>query len=137
MFLPKEPKPFWAEEDIFGVTEQLVREVAWEGIDLLVVDAPSSYNCLHGIFEEQMPIDGSLLVTTGDSVALQLAKNTLDYYSRMRVPSAGIVVNLAQHKCSKCKHESARFEKNQQQIEQILGKINSIYLFFSFYEQLF
>ena len=99
--------------------------MAWEGIDLLVVDAPSNYNCLHGVFEEQIPIDGSLLVTTGDSVALQMAKNTLDYYSGMKVPSVGIVVNLAQHKCPKCKHESAAFEKNHQQIQQILGKINS------------
>lgn len=58
---------------------------------------------------QNIPIDGALIVTTPQTIALLDARRGIEMFRKMEVPILGIVENMAEHVCEKCGHTTHIF----------------------------
>lgn len=74
---------------------QLLRETDWGGLDVLVIDLPPGTGDIHiGLFQ-QVAVDGVVIVSTPQDLALIDARKAIDMLRRMEVPIAGLVENMS------------------------------------------
>lgn len=74
---------------------QLIREADWGGLDVLVIDLPPGTGDIHiGLFQ-QVVVDGVVIVSTPQDLALIDAQKAIDMLRRMEVPIAGLVENMS------------------------------------------
>jgi len=91
-----------------GLIKQLLRDVDWgdEPLDFLLVDTPPGTSDEHLSivqFLAQAGIDGAVIVTTPQEVALLDVRKEMDFCRKVNVPVLGIVENMSAFVCPKCK----------------------------------
>jgi ATP-binding protein involved in chromosome partitioning len=79
---------------------QLIRGVAWQGegeepLDILLIDTPPGTGDIHLSLSEHYPIDGVVVVSTPQAIALADAKKAVDLYQKVNVPLLGIIENMS------------------------------------------
>lgn len=74
---------------------QLLRETAWGGLDVLVIDLPPGTGDIHIALFQQTIIDGVVIVSTPQDLALIDAQKAIDMLRRMNVPVLGLVENMS------------------------------------------
>ena len=89
---------------------QLCYDVAWGELDFLLIDLPPGTGDVQLTLVEKLPVNRAVIVTTAQDLALIDAHKALSMFQALQVPIAGVVENMALHRCSKCGHEEALFE---------------------------
>lgn len=74
---------------------QLLRETAWGDLDVLVVDLPPGTGDIHIALFQQTVVDGVVIVSTPQDLALIDAQKAIDMLRRMSVPILGLVENMS------------------------------------------
>jgi len=74
---------------------QLLRETDWGGLDLLVIDLPPGTGDIHIALFQQTRVDGVVIVSTPQDLALIDARKAIDMLRRMSVPVLGLVENMS------------------------------------------
>ncbi|MFC3705535.1 Mrp/NBP35 family ATP-binding protein [Devosia honganensis] len=74
---------------------QLLRETDWGGLDVLVIDLPPGTGDIHIALFQQTVVDGVVIVSTPQDLALVDAQKAIDMLRRMSVPVLGIVENMS------------------------------------------
>lgn len=95
-----------------GLIKQFLKDVSWGDLDYLVVDTPPGTSDEHlSIVEyfKQGGIDGAVLVTTPQEVALQDVRKEIDFCNKVGIPIIGVVENMSGFVCPNCKGESQIF----------------------------
>lgn len=100
----------WRGPMIAKAFNQLCYDVAWGELDYLLIDLPPGTGDVQLTLVEKVPVDRAVIVTTAQDLALIDAHKALSMFQALRVPIAGVVENMAVHRCSKCGHEEALFE---------------------------
>lgn len=92
------------------VIEQLLRDVEWGDLDLLVVDAPP------GTGDEPLAVcqllgqpDGAVIVTTPQDVAVAAVRKSVTFCRQLNLPVLGVVENMSAMLCPACGHGMAVF----------------------------
>ncbi|MGV8039223.1 MAG: iron-sulfur cluster carrier protein MrpORP [Thermoanaerobaculaceae bacterium] len=92
------------------VIEQLLRDVAWGELDLLVVDAPP------GTGDEPLAVcqllghpDGAVIVTTPQDVAITAVRKSITFCRQLGLPVLGVVENMSGLLCPACGHLAELF----------------------------
>ncbi|OAA68028.1 nucleotide-binding protein [Niveomyces insectorum RCEF 264] len=88
---------------------QLLREVAWEGLDVLVLDLPPGTGDTQLSIAQQVVVDGALVVTTPHTLAVQDAVRGIQLFRKAGVPLLGVVENMGVFCCPHCQGETAVF----------------------------
>lgn len=88
---------------------QLCYDVDWGELDYLIVDLPPGTGDVQLSLIETLPIQGAIIVSTPQKVALIDAHKALTMFERLEVPIIGLVENMASHSCSKCGNKEAIF----------------------------
>ncbi len=103
----------WRGPIKMGVINQLLGNVDWGDLDLLVIDLPP------GTGDEPLTIaqllkdaDGVVLVTTPQAVSILDVKKSLQFARTMELPVLGIIENMATFACPHCQHETPVFGAN-------------------------
>jgi ATP-binding protein involved in chromosome partitioning len=109
-FLVEEDTPMiWRGPMVISAITQMLREVDWGELDVLVVDMPPGTGDAQLTMAQQVPLAGAVIVSTPQDLALIDARKGLNMFRKVDVPVLGVVENMSTHICSACGHEEAIF----------------------------
>jgi len=94
----------WRGPMLQKALEQFVGDVAWGDLDYLVIDLPPGTGDVALTLCQNVPMAGTVIVTTPQDVALIDARKSLHMFRKLEVPVLGIVENMSGFKCPECGH---------------------------------
>jgi Mrp family chromosome partitioning ATPase len=89
-----------------GLIKQFLRDVDWGEMDYLVIDTPPGTSDEHLSVTQYLStsnIDGAIIVTTPQEVALLDVRKEINFCKKVRLPILGVVENMSGFVCGKCK----------------------------------
>ncbi len=92
----------WRGPMVMSALTQLLREVAWAPLDVLVVDMPPGTGDTQLTMSQNVPLSGAVIVSTPQDLALLDARRGIAMFERVHVPILGIVENMSYFVCPKC-----------------------------------
>jgi ATP-binding protein involved in chromosome partitioning len=109
-FLVEEETPMiWRGPMVQSALVQMLREVAWGELDVIVVDMPPGTGDAQLTMAQQVPLAGAIIVSTPQDLALIDARKGLNMFRRVDVPVLGIVENMSYFLCPHCGGRSEIF----------------------------
>ncbi len=129
-FLVAEDTPtIWRGPMVMGALEQMLSDVDWAPLDVLVIDMPPGTGDAQLTISQRTPLTGAVIVSTPQDIALLDARKGLNMFRRVDVPVLGIIENMSYFLCPSCGeraeifgHGGARAEAEKLGIE-FLGEI--------------
>lgn len=100
--VPQERALIWRGPMVMSAVQQLLRDVAWGELDVLVVDLPPGTGDAQLTLAQQVPLTGAVVVTTPQDVALIDATKGVAMFQEMNVPILGIIENMSYFICPHC-----------------------------------
>ncbi|MCP4386172.1 MAG: Mrp/NBP35 family ATP-binding protein [Hyphomicrobiales bacterium] len=102
-FLVEEDTPMiWRGPMVISALNQMMREVRWGSLDVMVVDMPPGTGDAQLTMAQQVPLAGAVIVSTPQDLALIDARKGLAMFQRVDVPVLGIVENMSYFLCPHC-----------------------------------
>ncbi len=109
-FLVDEETPMiWRGPMVISALTQMLNEVIWGALDVLVVDMPPGTGDAQLTMAQQVPLAGAVIVSTPQDLALIDARKGLNMFRKTEVPVLGIVENMSTFVCPHCGKESHIF----------------------------
>jgi ATP-binding protein involved in chromosome partitioning len=99
----------WRGPMVGKALEQLMGDVEWGDIDLLLLDLPPGTGDIQITLSQQTALSGGIVVTTPQDVALQDAIRGVTMFQRVNVPVLGIVENMSYFLCPHCNEKTYIF----------------------------
>ena len=129
-FLIEEETPMiWRGPMVMSALTQMLREVEWGTLDVMVVDMPPGTGDAQLTMAQQVPLKGAVIVSTPQDLALVDARRGIAMFRRVNVPVLGIVENMSYFLCPECGsrsdvfgHGGARHEAERQGVP-FLGEV--------------
>lgn len=102
-FLVDEETPMiWRGPMVMSAITQMLREVEWGELDVMVVDMPPGTGDAQLTLAQQVPLAGAVIVSTPQDLALIDARRGIAMFRRVDVPVLGLVENMSYFLCPKC-----------------------------------
>ncbi|MDP3527335.1 MAG: Mrp/NBP35 family ATP-binding protein [Hoeflea sp.] len=102
-FMVEEDTPMiWRGPMVMSALNQMLREVAWGELDVLVVDMPPGTGDAQLTMAQNVPLAGAVIVSTPQDLALIDARKGLNMFNKVNVPVLGIVENMSYFICPDC-----------------------------------
>jgi ATP-binding protein involved in chromosome partitioning len=102
-FLIEEGAPvIWRGPMVMSALNQLLREVAWGELDVLVVDMPPGTGDTQLTMAQNVPLAGAVIVSTPQDLALIDARRGIAMFGQVKVPLIGVVENMSYFVCPHC-----------------------------------
>ena len=112
----------WRGPMVVQALSQMLHEVLWGELDVLVVDMPPGTGDVQLTMAQQVPISGAVIVSTPQDLALIDARKGLAMFERVNVPVIGIIENMSYFLCPSCGERSEIFGHGGAEVEsQKLG----------------
>ena len=109
-FLVDEETPMiWRGPMVMGALEQMMGQVEWGPLDILVVDMPPGTGDAQLTMAQRVALTGAVIVSTPQDIALIDARRGVRMFERMRVPVLGLVENMSFFCCPNCGHRTDIF----------------------------
>ncbi len=109
-FLIDEETPMiWRGPMVISALTQMLREVEWGTLDVMVVDMPPGTGDAQLTMAQQVPLKGAVIVSTPQDLALIDARRGIAMFRRVNVPVLGIVENMSYFLCPECGSRSDIF----------------------------
>ena len=109
-FLVAEDTPMiWRGPMVQSALQQMLRDVEWGELDILIVDMPPGTGDAQLTMAQQVPLAGAVIVSTPQDIALLDARKGLNMFRKVDVPVLGIIENMSVFICPNCGHESHIF----------------------------
>jgi ATP-binding protein involved in chromosome partitioning len=102
-FVVDEETPMiWRGPMVISALTQMLREVEWGKLDVMVVDMPPGTGDAQLTMAQQVPLKGAVIVSTPQDLALIDARRGIAMFRRVNVPVLGIVENMSYFQCPEC-----------------------------------
>jgi ATP-binding protein involved in chromosome partitioning len=109
-FLVEEETPMiWRGPMVMGALEQLMGQVEWGRLDVMVVDMPPGTGDAQLTMSQRVPLAGAVIVSTPQDVALIDARRGVRMFERVGVPVLGLIENMSFYCCPNCGHREELF----------------------------
>lgn len=109
-FLIAEDAPMiWRGPMVHSAITQMFRDVEWGELDVLVVDLPPGTGDAQLTMAQSVELDGAVIVSTPQDIALIDARKGLNMFRKVDVPVLGIIENMSYYQCPKCGERSEIF----------------------------
>ncbi|MBI1272679.1 MAG: P-loop NTPase [Alphaproteobacteria bacterium] len=109
-FVTNESTPtIWRGPMVMGAIQQMLRDVMWGELDILVVDMPPGTGDAQLTLTQQVQLAGAVIVSTPQDIALIDARKGLNMFRRVDVPVLGIIENMSFFQCPHCGERSEIF----------------------------
>lgn len=109
-FLIDEETPvIWRGPMAQTALQQMMRDINWGDLDILVVDMPPGTGDVQLTMAQQVPLTGAIIVSTPQDIALADARRGLNMFRKVDVPVFGIVENMSYFACPHCGERSDIF----------------------------
>ena len=94
---------------IISAFNQILGDTAWSALDYLIVDMPPGTGDIQLSLAQSVKVNGAVVVTTPQDVALLDARKGIEMFRKVDVPLLGVVENMSTHVCANCGHTEAIF----------------------------
>ncbi|MGE3993079.1 Mrp/NBP35 family ATP-binding protein [Pseudorhodoplanes sp.] len=102
-FLIEEETPMiWRGPMVMSALTQMLREVEWGELDIMVVDMPPGTGDAQLTMAQQVPLAGAVIVSTPQDLALIDARRGVAMFKRVNVPILGVIENMSYFVCAHC-----------------------------------
>jgi ATP-binding protein involved in chromosome partitioning len=109
-FLVDEETPMiWRGPMVMGALEQMMGQVAWGPLDVMIVDMPPGTGDAQLTMSQRVPLAGAVIVSTPQDVALLDARRGVRMFEKVNVPVLGLIENMSFFCCPNCNHRSEIF----------------------------
>ncbi|OCG01373.1 iron-sulfur cluster carrier protein ApbC [Gilliamella sp. wkB112] len=88
---------------------QILHDTLWPELDYLVIDMPPGTGDIQLTLAQNTPVTAAVIVTTPQDIALIDAKKGITMFTKVNIPTLGIVENMSYHICENCGHHEAIF----------------------------
>ncbi|MEZ0169758.1 P-loop NTPase [Microvirga sp. TS319] len=105
----EEAAMIWRGPMVMSAITQMLREVAWGDLDVLVVDMPPGTGDAQLTMAQATPLAGAVIVSTPQDLALIDARRGVSMFRRVEIPILGIIENMATFVCPHCGQTSHIF----------------------------
>jgi ATP-binding protein involved in chromosome partitioning len=117
-FLVDEETPMiWRGPMVMGALEQMMGQVEWGPLDILVVDMPPGTGDAQLTMAQRVALTGAVIVSTPQDIALIDARRGVRMFERTRVPVLGLVENMSFFCCPACGHRAEIFGHGGARVE--------------------
>jgi ATP-binding protein involved in chromosome partitioning len=99
----------WRGPMLMGALQQLLTQVAWGRLDVLIVDLPPGTGDVQLTLCQRTQLTGAIVVSTPQDVALSDARKALNMFQLLKTPVLGLVENMSSYVCPNCGHEAHLF----------------------------
>lgn len=99
----------WRGPMVMSALEQLMRDVNWGELDVLVVDMPPGTGDAQLTMAQRVPLTGAVIVSTPQDIALIDARKGIGMFRKVDVPVMGIIENMSYFHCPSCGERSDIF----------------------------
>ncbi len=99
----------WRGSMVMKAIEQLLRDILWSDLDVLVIDMPPGTGDAQLTLAQSIPVTAGITVTTPQEVSLDDSRRSLDMFQKLHIPTAGVIENMSGFICPSCDAESDIF----------------------------
>ncbi len=99
----------WRGPMLMGALQQMISQVEWGELDVLIVDLPPGTGDVQMTLCQKSEVSGAIVVSTPQDVAMIDAKKALNMFSKLKTPVLGLIENMSTYTCPKCGHEEHIF----------------------------
>ncbi|MCR9152226.1 MAG: Mrp/NBP35 family ATP-binding protein [Rhodobacteraceae bacterium] len=99
----------WRGPMLMGALQQMLGQVAWGELDVLIVDLPPGTGDVQLTLCQRTHLTGALVVSTPQDVALLDARRAIDMFGRLKTPVLGLIENMSTFVCPHCGQSSDIF----------------------------
>lgn len=107
--VPDDSPVIWRGPMVMGALEQLLRDVEWGDLDVMVVDMPPGTGDTQLTMSQRVPLAGAVIVSTPQDIALLDARKGLNMFRKVEVPVLGMIENMSYYVCPSCGHRDEVF----------------------------
>ncbi len=108
-FVERDRAVIWRGPMVTKLVTEFLRNVDWGELDYLVIDLPPGTGDVQLTLAQQLAMDGGVIVTTPQDVALADVKRGVRMFRQVDVPVLGVIENMSGHVCTRCGHETDVF----------------------------
>jgi len=99
----------WRGPMLIGALQQMLNQVQWGALDVLIVDLPPGTGDVQMTLAQKAQVDGAIIVSTPQDVALIDARKGIDMFNKLGTPILGMVENMSYQICEECGHRGHPF----------------------------
>jgi ATP-binding protein involved in chromosome partitioning len=107
--VPEDTPMIWRGPMVMSALKQMLGEVAWGDLDIMIVDMPPGTGDAQLTMAQQVALAGAVIVSTPQDIALIDARKGLAMFQKVDVPVLGIIENMSYFLCPHCGHRSDIF----------------------------
>lgn len=107
--VPEDTPMIWRGPMVMSAIQQLLYEVVWGELDILLVDLPPGTGDAQLTMAQHVPITGAVVVSTPQDVALLDVRKGLNMFRKVDVPVFGVIENMSYFLCPSCGHRAEIF----------------------------
>ena len=109
-YLVAEDSPtIWRGPMVMSALEQMLKDVAWQGLDVLIIDMPPGTGDAQLTLSQRAELAGAVIVSTPQDLALIDARKGLNMFLKVNVPVLGLIENMSHFICPSCGERSDIF----------------------------
>ncbi len=117
-FLVDEDTPMiWRGPMVQSALEQMMRDVNWGELDIMVVDMPPGTGDIQLTLAQKVPLSGAVIISTPQDIALLDARKGLNMFRKVDVPVLGLIENMSYFTCPHCGERSDIFSHGGARVE--------------------
>jgi ATP-binding protein involved in chromosome partitioning len=109
LMLPEDEAVIWRGPMLMGALQQLLTQVQWGTLDVLIVDMPPGTGDVQLTLCQKFDVRGAIVVSTPQDVALLDARKAIRAFQTLKTPILGLIENMSTYVCPKCGHEEHIF----------------------------
>src|SRR5260370_13517739 len=100
--VPEDTPMIWRGPMVMSALQQMLRDVAWGELDIMIVDMPPGTGDAQLTMAQQVSLAGAVIVSTPQDIALIDARKGLNMFTKVNVPLLGILENMSYFLCPHC-----------------------------------
>ena len=109
LMLKEDEAVVWRGPMLMGALQQLLGQVRWGNLDVLIVDLPPGTGDVQLTLAQKAEVTGAIVVSTPQDIALLDARKALSMFQKVKTPVIGMIENMSTYICPKCGHEDHIF----------------------------
>lgn len=99
----------WRGPMVMGAITQLLGDVSWPDLDVLIIDMPPGTGDAQLTLTQKLNLAGAIIVSTPQDIALLDARRGIHMFQKTNVPILGLIENMAYFCCPNCGHKTELF----------------------------
>ncbi len=109
--IPEETANIWRGPMVIKAVTQLLKDVAWGELDVLIIDTPPGTGDVQLTISQKIDVSGALIITTPQELSILDVKRGINMFRKVNLPILGLVENMSYYICNECKKKHYIFGK--------------------------